>query len=117
MMFGRVLLAPIVIAPKFVDSQNDNYNLILFSPAIDVGSSTVAELPVSDFNMNERVFDGNCDGLAVVDIGAFEFVESPVELPAAIQQLKTWDVSTINSMSHSIANFIKARHSKHYIGI
>jgi len=48
------------------------------SPCIDVGTDTV-ELPDSDFEGDPRIFDGDFDGNAVVDIGADEFV--PVYTP------------------------------------
>jgi hypothetical protein len=70
----------ISVDPEFVDSPSGNYNLSLFSPAIDAGSNTVAELPIADFNGNDRIFDGDCDGVGVVDIGAFEFGEPPATI-------------------------------------
>lgn len=62
--------------PKFVDADgadntpgtvDDNLRLQLGSPCIDAGINSA--LP----DGNERIIDGDCDGTATVDMGAYEF--------------------------------------------
>jgi predicted outer membrane repeat protein len=59
--------------PRFVDPSSGNLELLPNSPAIDAGNSLLPGLPDFDLNGNPRVVDGNEDGSAVIDMGAFEF--------------------------------------------
>lgn len=53
---------------------NDNLRLTANSPGIDAGSSSAHPLdPGKDCAGNDRSIDGDNDGKAVVDIGAFEY--------------------------------------------
>lgn len=61
----------ISIDPMFVDQAGGYYFLKSGSPAIDHGTNTGA--PVTDFTGRTRPLDGNTDGTAVTDIGAFEY--------------------------------------------
>jgi len=54
--------------PFFVG--NGDYSLAIGSPAIDTGSSNQA--PATDLNGAPRPIDGNGDGVAAFDMGAFE---------------------------------------------
>jgi len=56
--------------PIFLDLAAGNYRLQPGSPAIDAGDGTAA--PASDFDGLPRPKDGNGDGRAAMDIGAFE---------------------------------------------
>lgn len=58
--------------PLFVDIANDDFHLMPSSPAIDAGTNEGA--PAQDFDGNPRPEDGDGDGSAIVDMGAFEFV-------------------------------------------
>ncbi len=69
------------VDPQFVDQAAGNLHLIQGSPAIDAGDPAApgaGELTV-DLDGNARTQDGNGDGTAVRDIGAFEhtFVAPP----------------------------------------
>ena len=57
--------------PRFVDQTAGNYRLLRGSPAIDAGTEVRA--PTKDFDRRARPFDGDGDGEALFDIGAFEF--------------------------------------------
>ncbi|MCP4711718.1 MAG: hypothetical protein GY869_24125, partial [Planctomycetes bacterium] len=59
--------------PLFVDPANGNFHLQSGSPCIDAGDNTAPELPVLDFDGDNRIIDGNDNGQAIVDMGADEF--------------------------------------------
>jgi len=67
--------------PLFVDAdgaddtpgtEDDNLRLQAGSPCIDAGDND-AVTEASDLDGNVRVVDGDCDSVAVVDMGAYEF--------------------------------------------
>jgi hypothetical protein len=60
----------ISVDPMFRDALLD-YRLQAGSPAVDSGANATA--PGTDFDGRTRPHDGNGDGIAVVDMGAFEF--------------------------------------------
>lgn len=62
--------ANISVDPLFIDHAAGNYGLRPGSPAIDAGAAAGA--PAIDFDGTPRPRDGNGDGTAIVDIGAFE---------------------------------------------
>jgi hypothetical protein len=61
--------------PLFVDPDTADYHLRPESPCIDAGDNSAPDLPPADIDGDGRVLDGDCDGVAVVDIGADEFVK------------------------------------------
>ena len=56
--------------PRFRDGSSDDFHLQPGSPAIDAGSE--ASAPANDYDGKSRPRDGNGDGVAASDIGAFE---------------------------------------------
>ncbi|MGD8454445.1 MAG: hypothetical protein PVJ57_21740 [Phycisphaerae bacterium] len=60
--------------PLFVDRENGDFHLSPDSPCIDAGAPTFVPSPgVSDMDGQYRLWDGDEDGVAIVDMGADEF--------------------------------------------
>jgi len=57
--------------PLFIDPSG-NFRLQSNSPAVDAGSNSTTSLPSTDLDGSARIVDGNGDGSAVVDLGAYE---------------------------------------------
>jgi hypothetical protein len=73
------------VSPSFVNPLMGNYHLRPDSPAIDMGSEIDA--PADDFDGRARPLDGNDDGAAAYDIGAYEtpFYSVHIYLPAVLK--------------------------------
>jgi hypothetical protein len=63
---GNISADPLFISPN-------NLRLQAGSPAIDAGDNGAPRLPAKDLAGNPRVVDGDVDGNAVIDMGAYEF--------------------------------------------
>ena len=85
--------------PLFADTL---YHLQPISPAIDAGyqDSTILRALATDLDGNPRIVDGNSDGLAVIDIGAFELPESAAKF--APQIINIGDFSFANTATYVI---------------
>jgi len=84
--------------PMFANGGNVPYRLSSQSPLIDRGVQAALGMPAYDAGGNERVWDGNGDGQAVIDIGAYEYqpLGNPVNLTAQVWQqqvLLSWQMS------------------------
>jgi len=64
--------------PMFVDIDAGNYDLQFGSPAIDTGAALDA--PLVDYLGRPRPVDGDLDGTALFDMGAFEATPEPATL-------------------------------------
>jgi parallel beta-helix repeat protein len=60
------------VDPMFVAPANGDYRLQAGSPVIDAGTGEAGDVPAVDFDGEPRVVDGDADGVAVVDMGAWE---------------------------------------------
>ncbi|MBC8526509.1 MAG: T9SS type A sorting domain-containing protein [Candidatus Cloacimonetes bacterium] len=65
--------------PLFADTTNNDFHLTEGSPCIDAGipDTTGLNLPSWDLDGNYRVWDGNGDGIAIIDMGCYEFDAPP----------------------------------------
>jgi len=73
--------------PRLSDPLHGRYGLLAGSPAIDAGDGTLPSLPETDLGGMPRLRDGNTDGTAVIDIGAYEF--DPARPVAQLQGIPT----------------------------
>jgi hypothetical protein len=75
--YNYVTLSPgptdISLDPLFVNQPDGEYRLQSDSPCIDSASGTIVGLPTTDIDGNTRPKDGNYDGVASMDMGAYEF--------------------------------------------
>jgi predicted outer membrane repeat protein len=66
--------------PQFAGSGNDNYRLSAGSPCVDAGDNDSVPADVCDLDGNVRIYDGDGDGISVVDMGAYELGLPPIEV-------------------------------------
>ncbi len=82
--------------PQFADAANDDFHFEANSPVVDAGTNSDA--PAVDFDGENRPFDGDRDGVAVVDMGPFEYQNTPPQITstpvteATEDQLYTYQV-------------------------
>jgi parallel beta-helix repeat protein len=58
--------------PCFVDAAGGYLRLLCESPCVDAGDNNAPNLPATDLAGNQRISDGDGDGSAIVDMGAYE---------------------------------------------
>jgi hypothetical protein len=62
----------LLMEPEFVDTANGDFRLKSTSPAIDAGVNDSVTI-FTDLDGNYRIWDGNGDSTAIVDIGCYEY--------------------------------------------
>ena len=77
---GNISADPVFFRPAQADIPGD-YHVRHASPAIDAGDNAAPQLPALDLDGAARIVDGNFDGTARVDMGAYEYFNAP---PAAV---------------------------------
>lgn len=78
----------LALDPIFAGNGNNPYLLSPFSPLIDAGLQLQYDEPALDAGGNERYWDGDGDGYAVIDVGAYEYqpLYAPQNLNAELWQ-------------------------------
>ena len=85
---GNISADPLFARNAFADVLGD-YRLQTASPAIDAGDNAAPQLPAADLDGAPRIADGNQDGDARVDIGAYESANQPPVADAGADQTVT----------------------------
>ena len=69
--------------PLFADTLSQDYHLTQYSPCIDTGipDTTGLYIPPWDMEGNIRVWDGNGNGVAIIDMGAYEYGSPSYSIP------------------------------------
>ena len=73
---GNISADPLFTRNAFADVLGD-YHPQMASPAIDAGNNAAAQAPAADLDGNPRIADGNQDGDARIDMGAYEYTNQP----------------------------------------
>jgi len=81
--------------PRFVDAAGGDYHLRIQSPCVDAGDDNVESLPLTDFEGDPRIANGDGNPLAMVDIGADELLP---EIAARF--------GTVNAAGANLANVL-----------
>jgi hypothetical protein len=89
---GNISADPMFLRESFGDVLGD-YHLQQTSAAIDAGDNAAPQIPMADLDGAVRVVDGNVDGVARVDMGAYEYFNAPPTAAAGPDQTVTADAS------------------------
>jgi hypothetical protein len=87
--------------PLFVDQSNGDYRLLAGSPAIDAGDNFAPGISLADIDGNGRIADGDSDGTATIDMGAFEFGSGAVADAGPDQSVTDRDMVTLDGSGSS----------------
>ena len=65
----------IIADPLFLNEGSHPYALSITSPCIDVGAQSIQDIYIPDYDIigNPRIWDGDDDGQATIDFGAYEY--------------------------------------------
>jgi parallel beta-helix repeat protein len=76
--------------PKFISSVTMDYQLLAGSPAIDSGTDLVTTgIGNKDLSGNTRIVDGRRTGIAIIDMGAYEYSDATKPLtPTSLRVVK-----------------------------
>jgi len=90
--------------PQFVNASGSDFHLQSTSPAIDSGTSAVSALVTEDYDHNPRPMDGNKNGTAEYDIGAYEYTGAYIPpSDTTSPQISSIQVSNTTSNSATIS--------------
>jgi len=92
--------------PLFIGSGEYPYALSDASPCIDAGTpdTTGLNLFPCDIIGNERIWDGNGNGTAIIDMGAYEYGATPVGKPKPIIQNSKYGITCYPNPVRGILN-------------
>jgi len=93
--------------PVFMDSGEHPLSLDMGSPCIDTGipDTTGLELPPWDLVGNERIWDGDGDEIAIIDMGPYEYGSIPVGIEDPFEDIcKTSVLRTYPNPFNTTAN-------------
>ena len=88
--------------PMFVAPATGDYRLQAGSLAIDAADSTAADVPTTDLDGDPRVVDGDSDGIAVVDMGAWERPRGAIHRTADADSMLTPGSRNLNEGAHPL---------------
>jgi hypothetical protein len=89
---GNISADPLFISVPYGDVLGD-YHLRQSSPALDAGDNAAAAIPTQDLDGAPRIVDGDFDGSARVDMGAYEYFNAPPAAAAGPDQTVVADAS------------------------
>ncbi|HPR18800.1 MAG TPA: carboxypeptidase-like regulatory domain-containing protein, partial [Candidatus Cloacimonadota bacterium] len=70
---GNIIVDSLQAQSIFEDIQNGDFHLVTGSIAIDAGFDTLGYYYPFDLDYNQRVWDGDGNGTAIIDIGPYEY--------------------------------------------
>ena len=70
---GNIIIDENDVETIFSDYYHNDFHLAEGSLAIDAGFDTTAYYPPFDLEYNNRVWDGDGDGISIIDIGPYEY--------------------------------------------
>jgi hypothetical protein len=92
--------------PLFTLSLWDPYALSAYSPCIDAGTpdTTGLHLPPWDILDNQRIWDGDGDGLSIVDMGAYEYGSLAVGIESHKPQASSYELQVFPNPTSGISD-------------
>ena len=70
---NNIILNPQQVEELFVSIENNDFHLAEGSLAIDAGFDTTGYYPLFDLDYSNRVWDGDGNGISIIDIGPYEY--------------------------------------------